>query len=268
MSVFTKENRALLSELVRSDFKLRYQDSVLGFAWSLLKPLLMFAILYIVFGKVMRIGAEIPHFPVYLLLGIVLWNFFVEASAQGIDSVAARGGLIRKINFPKWIIVISGTISALINLGLNMIVIGIFMVVNDVPLTWNSLLILPLIVEVYLLAVGVAFFLAATNVRYRDTGHIYDIFTQAAFYATPILYPIGLLVSVLGNYGKLLMANPMAQIIQDARYALVTQETVTSWSVLGANPFIAAIPAIIVAIVFVAGLLHFNKNAKNFAELV
>src|ERR1700692_2480871 len=93
----TKQNRALLRELVRTDFKLRYQGSALGYAWSLLRPLLLFVILYVVFVKFLKLGAGIPHYPVYLLLGIVLWNFFVEVTAQGLGSVVGRGDLIRKI---------------------------------------------------------------------------------------------------------------------------------------------------------------------------
>lgn len=268
MRIFTKENKALLLELVRTDFQLRYQDSILGFAWSLLKPLLMFAILYLVFGKVIKVGSAIPHYPVYLLLGIVIWNFFVEASAQGIGAVVARGGLIRKVNFPKWIIVISGTISALINLGLSMVIIAVFMVVNHVTLSWTALLFIPLIIEVYLFAVGIAFFLAAMNVKYRDTGHIYDIIIQAAFYATPILYPVSLLASMVGGLGSILMMNPMAQIIQDARFALVTHDTVTTWSMFASHFYLGLVPIVVVFAVLVFGIWHFNKNAKNFAEMV
>lgn len=268
MRLFTKESRALLAELVRTDFKLRYQDSILGFAWSLLKPLLMFAILYLVFGKIMKVGSAIPHYPVYLLLGIVVWNFFVEASSQGVGAVVANGGLIRKVNFPKWIIVVSGTISALINLGLSMVIIAVFMVVNQVPVSWTMILFIPLVVEVYLFAVGIAFFLAAANVKYRDTGHIYDIIIQAAFYATPILYPVALLVSMIGGFGKLLLLNPMAQIIQDARYAFVTHDTVTVWNIFNDKVWLAVIPMIIVIILLILGVIYFNRNAKNFAELV
>src|ERR1700685_4272785 len=101
---FTKQNRALLSELVRTDFKLRYQGSVLGYAWSLLRPLLLFVILYIVFVKFLKIGGNVPHYPVYLLMGIVMWNFFLEMTMQGLGSVVGRGDLIRKIRIPRWAI--------------------------------------------------------------------------------------------------------------------------------------------------------------------
>src|SRR3990167_5968382 len=101
--VFSKKNRSLLAELVRTDFKLRYQGSVLGYAWSLLRPLLLFLILYVVFVRFLKIGGDIPHFPVYLLLGIVLWNFFAEMTAQSLGSIVSRGDLVRKIRIPRWI---------------------------------------------------------------------------------------------------------------------------------------------------------------------
>src|SRR5437868_14765883 len=130
--VFSKKNRALLAELVRTDFKLRYQGSVLGYAWSLLRPLLLFVILYLVFVKVLKSGGGIPHFPVYLLLGIVIWNFFLEMTVQSLGSIVGRGDLIRKISIPRWLIVFTSSLSALINLCLNLIVVAIFMIWNHV----------------------------------------------------------------------------------------------------------------------------------------
>lgn len=118
-NVFSKKNIVLLQELVRTDFKLRYQNSTLGYLWSLLRPLFLFMILYVVFVKFLRLGGSIPHFPVYLLLGIVLWTFFVEITSQSITSIVGRGDLIRKIKIPRWIIIVAVSISALINLFLN-----------------------------------------------------------------------------------------------------------------------------------------------------
>jgi ABC-2 type transport system permease protein len=112
---FTKENKALLAELVRTDFKLRYQGSVLGYVWSLLRPLLLFVILYVVFVKFLKIGNEVPHYPIYLLLGIVMWNFFNEMTLQSTTAIVGRGDLIRKIRIPRWMIIFSTSIAALIN---------------------------------------------------------------------------------------------------------------------------------------------------------
>ena len=266
-NIFRRSNRILLAELVRTEFKLRYQDSALGFLWSLLKPLMMFAILYFVFGQLLRIGSDIEHFAVYLLLGIVMWNFFVEATGQGLSAIVARGDLIRKINFPKYIIVISGTISALINLGINMVVIAVFMVFNGVdPLATAPLFLIP-VALLYVFALAIAFFLSAANVKYRDVGHIWDVLIQAAFYATPILYPISIVLERSEQIGSLLMLNPVAMIIQDARFLLVTPQTTTT-AQLFSGTFYILIPYAIIAASVVIASLYFKKNSKNFAENV
>src|SRR5580700_11371911 len=127
----------LLRELVRTDFKIRYQNSLLGYVWSLLRPLLIFLILYVVFTKFLKVGQNVPHYPVYLLLGILLWNFFVEVTMGGVGAIVGKGDLLRKINFPKYVIILSVTLSALINLSLTSIVIIIFMLLGHVAVTWQ-----------------------------------------------------------------------------------------------------------------------------------
>ncbi|MEO6109537.1 MAG: ABC transporter permease [Candidatus Saccharimonadales bacterium] len=267
-NIFRKKNRVLLGELVRTEFKLRYQDSALGFLWSLLKPLLMFAILYFVFGHLLKIGSSIEHYAVYLLLGVVLWNFFVEATGQGLSAIVARGDLIRKINFPKYIIVISGTISALINLGLSLIIIGVFMVLNHVPLLATAPLFILPVIGLYVLALAIAFFLAAANVKYRDVGHIWEIVIQAAFYATPILYPISVVIEQSHTIGNILMLSPVAQAIQDTRYLLVTHQTITTTSLFNGEWYMIAIPYAITAIIIFFAVIYFKKSSRFFAENV
>jgi ABC-2 type transport system permease protein len=259
----TKENRALVSELVRTDFKLRYQGSVLGYAWSLLRPLLLFVILYVVFVKFLKIGSGVPHYPVYLLLGIVMWNFFLEMTMQSLGSVVNRGDLIRKIRIPRWIIVFSSSLASLINLFLNLIVIVIFMLVNHVDLM-RTILWLPLIfAEVYLFALGLSFFLSAAFVKFRDVSYIWEVMLQAGFYLTPILYPLSRITNL--TFQKLILLNPMAQAIQDARYAAVTHQTTTAHKIFQGG-WHELIPFLIVAIVLVIGLSYFRKESKYFAE--
>lgn len=261
--LLTKQNRALLSELVRTDFKLRYQGSVLGYAWSLLRPLLLFVILYIVFVKFLKFGGDVPHFPIYLLLGIVIWNFFNEMTVQSLGSVVGRGDLIRKIRIPRWIIVLSSSLSALINLALNLIVVAIFMVINQVPIA-ESILWMPLILlEVYLFALGISLFLSAAFVKYRDISYIWEVVIQAGFYLTPILYSLALITNE--TFRKLIMINPMAQTIQDARYAMVTHQTQTIRTVFDGGWY-SLIPIIIVGLILAGGVLYFRKEAKYFAE--
>jgi ABC-2 type transport system permease protein len=247
-----------------TDFKLRYQGSALGYAWSVLKPLFLFAILYIVFDRFLQLGRDIEHFPVYLLLGIILWQFFTEATNNGLQAIISRGDLIRKINFPKYIIVISGTISSLINLGINLVVVLVFILVNQVDLSWQSLLIIPLIIELYVFALGLAFFLSALNVKFRDIGYLWEIFLQAAFYATPILYPLAMVIKESEFVAKLMLLNPVAQVIQDARYVLVTRDTLTGYQML--DGIWTFVPFICVGIVVYLAAHYFRKNSKTFAE--
>lgn len=263
-NIFSRRNRILLRELVVTDFKLRYQGSVLGVFWSVLKPLFLFAILYVVFDQFLKLGRDIEHFPVYLLLGIVLWTFFGEATGQGLQSIVARGDLIRKINFPKYIIVVSSTVSAFINLAINLVVVFVFMLVNGVDLHWHALLVFPLIVELYIFALAIAFLLSSLNVKLRDVGYLWEIFMQAMFYATPILYPLQMVVTQSEVAAKFLLLNPVAQIIQDIRYVLVTEQTLTIWSFVGG--WRVVIPFIIIIVVAVLAVIYFRKNSKKFAE--
>lgn len=262
-AIFSKQNRVLLSELVRTDFKLRYQGSFLGYAWSLLRPLLLFVILYVVFVRFLKLGSDVPHYPVYLLLGIVIWNFFVEVTTQSLGSIVGRGDLIRKIRIPRWIIVFSSSISALINLALNLIVISIFMAVNHVDL-YKTILLLPLILlEVYVFALGIALFLSAAFVKFRDVGYIWEVIMQAGFYLTPIIYPLSRIKNV--NFQKLMFMNPMAQAIQDARYSIVTHSTITIHRVFQGGWY-GLIPYGIVLIALFIGLSYFRSQANSFAE--
>jgi ABC-2 type transport system permease protein len=266
-SIFSRRNRILLRELVVTDYKLRYQGSVLGYLWSLLKPLFLFAVLYVVFVHFLRFGSDVEHFPIYLLLGIVFWSFFIEATTQGMQAIVARGDLIRKINFPKYIIVISGTISALINLLLNLFVVFVFMIIGDVDFK-STLLLLPInILELYVFSLALAFFLAAAFVKFRDISHIWEVILQAAFYATPILYPLSLVIEKSTEAAQIMLLSPVAQIIQDARYNTVTHQTITTDSLIQ-NPFYVYIPYAIVIVSIVLASWYFRKNQKYFAESV
>lgn len=255
----------LLKQLVKTDFKLRYQGSVLGYLWSLLRPLLLFVILYFVFTVFLPIGKGVPHYPVYLLLGIVLWNYFTEVTSGAVGAIVGRGDLIRKINFPKYIIILAGSFSALINLALNFIIIGIFMVISDVEVTWRALLIVPLIIELFVSALAVAFFLSALFVRFRDVSYIWEVIVQGAFYATPILYPIS---SIPHGAAKVLILNPIAQIIQDTRNVLITPAASTIGSLYGGDKAIWLIPLSAVVVVSVLSALYFRNRSKFFAEEV
>jgi len=255
----------LLRQLVITDFKIRYKGSVLGYVWTLLRPLALFAVLYVVFVNFLRIGGDVPHFAVYLLLGVVLWNYFVEVTINGVSAIVGKGDLLRKLFFPRYVIVIAGSFSALINLLVNLVVIAIFMIINNVPFTLSILWVIPLIIELFIFSLSIAFILSALYVRFRDINYIWEVVLQAGFYATPILYPITMVVAMSPLVSRLMILNPVAQIMQDARYLAITDKTLTITGVYG-NSFARLIPLIIVISVAIIGVVYFRKKSPSFAE--
>ena len=265
--VFNRRNRVLLKELSKTDFKLRYQGSVLGYLWAVLRPMLLFLILYVVFSKILRFGADIPHYPVYLLCGTIFWNFFTECTSMGIQSIVMRGDLIRKLSFPKWIITISTTSTAVINLLINICVLVIFALINGVTPTWTWLLVPVSIIEIYALALGIAFLLGSINVKYRDIASIWEVMIQALFYCAPIIYPVSMVANYSVLAARIVLLNPIAQVIQDVRYNLITNTTITTWNYEG-SWWSKIIPVVLVVVVFFAGAIYFRKKCKYFAEEV
>jgi len=261
--IFSKKNRVLLAELVRTDFKLRYQGSALGYIWSLLRPLLLFTILYLVFIKFLKVNYGVPHSAVYLLMGIVLWNFFLELTAGSIGSIVGRGDLIRKIRIPRWLIVVSTSLSAVISLLLNIVVIGVFMTLNHVAVSVDILWFPLILLELYIFGMGIALFLSAAFVRYRDVTYIWEVTCQALFYLTPLLYPVAKLHWPIIR--EIIFLSPLSQTIQEARYTVVTKQTYTVFQAFH-NNLLTVIPMAITIIVFIIGVTYFRKRSLTFAE--
>lgn len=257
----------LLKQLVKTDFKIRYQGSVLGYLWTLLRPLALFTILYIVFVKFLKVGDQIPYFAVYLLLGIVLWNFFVEVTMGSVRAIVDKGDLMRKLSFPRYVIIVAGSFSALINLLINMLVVFLFMLLSQVPLRADGVLIVFPLMELFIFSLSIGLLLSALYVRFRDINYIWEVGLQAGFYATPILYPITLVMAMSLATAKLLMINPMAQIIQDARAFLVTNQTQTVATIYGSQ-WARLIPVGIVLVTAVISVWYFKKRSPHFAEEV
>jgi len=257
----------LLKQLVKTDFKIRYQGSALGYIWTLLRPLALFAILYVVFVKFLRIGDQVPYFAVYLLLGIVFWNFFVEVTTGSVSAIVGKGDLMRKLAFPRYVIIVAGSFSAFINLLINMLVVFFFMFLSGVPWRVNGFLIVFPLAELFIFSLSVGLLLSALYVRFRDINYIWEVALQAGFYATPILYPISIVMAMSLPAAKLLMLNPMAQMIQDARSFLVTEQTQTISTIYG-NQWIRLIPVTIVLFTAVVAVRYFRKRSPYFAEEV
>ena len=260
-----------------TEFKRVYFGTVLGYLWSLIRPLMLFGVLLFVFTKVFRIGSEeVEHYPVMLLLGIVLFTFFQESSTNSVTSVVAQEGVVRKTQFPRMVIPLSTVLTGAFNLCLNLIVVFAFVIAFGVDPTWTWLLFPFAVLALFVFTATLSMALSVLYVRFRDVAIIWIVFAQVLFYMTPILYP----VSAFKNptYEKLLMLNPLAVIFEQVRvWVLAEPQAATDASgipqahaptaVEAAGGWVWLLPA---ATIFVAmcafGVWIFNRNAPRIAE--
>ncbi len=255
----------ILSEFIRTDFRLRYHGSLLGYFWTLLKPLCMFVVLYIVFVRFLKFDLKVSSPAIYLLLGMIIWSFFTEASTAGLQAIAARGHLLRKLNFPKWVLLTSVVAAAGISFVLNFVVVLIFAIVNQVDIGLQALWILPLTIEACALFLGVGAILSVLYINFRDISPIWELTLQIGFYGTPILYtPLALPPLA----AKILILFPVAQIIQDFRYVFISKQTVIIETLHPEMPWLRGIPIGITVLILIFGLIFFQRSAKFFAERI
>ncbi|ROT86430.1 glycosyl transferase family 9 [Bifidobacterium mongoliense] len=257
-------------ELVKTDFKLRYQGSFLGVLWSVLKPLMLFAVMYVVFVRFLKFSDGTPTYAVSLLCGTCLWSFFSEATSMGMRAIVDRGDLLRKIHFPNYIIVASTTMGSMISLLINLIVIIFFGFFGHAEFTWRVLLVPFSIVQLYLLGLGVALLLGTLYVYFRDVSHIWEVALQALFYATPVIYPISMVADNkhFAWAAKILMINPSTQVIMDIRRNLLAPDYVdTVWSMIS-NPWIQLFPYAATLFILWLGIYVFRKYSPKFAEVL
>ncbi len=245
--------RHLALKLAMSEFRLRYKNSILGFFWSLLEPLLMLVVLYVVFTNLMRVNVE--HYQLFLLMGIISWNMFSRGTTMSLSSILGKPSLVQKVYFPREILVISSSITALLMTLLEFIVFGIFMLVfNVVPAI--TIVYFPLILFAeFLLTLGISFGLASMNVYYRDIQYIWAVILQAGFFAAPIIYPISIIPE---KYIWIIMSNPMTRIIDMLRGTVIYSTS----PIFGDSIFILAATIV----VLVVGYLIFLKLEPGFAE--
>jgi ABC-2 type transport system permease protein len=259
--------------LATTDFKLRYFGSALGYLWSLVRPFLFFGILYVVFTKVFSLGKGVPHYPVYLLTAIILWTFFLETTTANVTSLLNREALLRKMRFPRLVIPLSVSLTAMFNLGMNMIAVIVFALANGVYPKWTWLEMPVLILLLAIFAVGVGMLLSALYVRYRDIQPIWDVASQALFYASPIIYPAFRYKGFL----HIAMINPIAAILTQMHAAWIGDSTITvnghevTYPVHDAATAIGGAPRLLIPLgiifgVFFLGLWTFNREAPRIAE--
>ena len=244
------------------EFRLRFFGSVLGYVWQLGKPLMMFGVMYVVFVEVLDQGAGVAFYASTLLTGIMLFQFFSECTGGAVPAVLARENLVRKIHFPRIVIPLAVVVAASLTLAANAVAVGVFMLWQGVPLRADWLGAIPALALLLALVVGLAMLLSSLFVRYRDVQPIWDVVLQAMFYATPILYPIEI---VPKDFQALMMASPVATVVQQIRCSVFDPDAPTPADVLG-GPEMLAIPVGITLALLALGFWVFNRTAPAVAE--
>jgi ABC-2 type transport system permease protein len=249
--------------LAVTDFKLRFFGSALGYLWQLMRPLLLFGVLYFVFTQFVKVGESVPFYPVVLLSNILLFTFFQDGTGA-VSSVVDREGLVRKIQFPRMAIPVAIVLTAALNLALNSLVILGFALASGVGIRLSWLEIPLLVGLLVVLILGLAMLLSAAYVRYRDVKPIWEVMLQLLFYASPVIYALET-IDVSRSVQQVLALNPIAMILQQFRHAVI-DPTAPSAADMAGGAEMLAIPLGIIFGVFALGYWYFNRAAPRIAE--
>lgn len=243
--------RFLLTQLISRDFAIKYRRSYLGFLWVIFSPLLTMLIMAAVFSRFL--GQGIENYPVYLILGVVTYGFFNEATQGAVQSVVQNDSILRKVYIPKYIFPLSRTVFSFINFLFSLISVVIVMVYFRIMMTVHVLLLPLIIAELYIFALGVSLFLAAVQVFMRDTQYLYQIIMTLWMYLTPIFYPVEALGDTLRG---IMMYNPLYVYIDAIRRIMM-------WHTMP-TPFEMIYGAVIAVVAFLAGLAFFDRKQDLF----
>jgi ABC-2 type transport system permease protein len=253
----------LLYLMASTEFKRTYFGTELGYLWTIGRPLMLFAVLLVVFTKGLHLGNAVPHYPVLLLLNIVLFGFFTEGAGTALPSIVSAESIVRKTQFPRLVIPVATVLTALFNLGLNLVVTFIFiLVVGGITPMWTWLL-LPVVVALILVfTVAMAMILSSLYPRFRDVGMIWSVASTALFYATPVIYVVDRFSPGLR---KILSCNPLAVILELARKWIIDPHAPGPAQAVGSRPFLL-IPAAIYVLICVLAVWVFHREAPRIAE--
>jgi ABC-2 type transport system permease protein len=245
------------------EFKLRFFGSVLGYLWQLMRPLLLFGVLYVVFTEFVRLGEGVRYYPAVLLTGIVMFGFFADATTGAVTSVVDRENLVRKVEFPLLVVPLAVILTAYFNLVLNLLAVLVFVLATGVDPRWDWLLfpLVPLVLG--LLTAGISMLASALYVRFRDVKPIWEVLLQALFYATPILYVVEILPSE--RLQHLIMLSPLAAFFTEVRHTFIDPSAPSAAAAAGGA--VRLIVPVGIAIGLVAlGFWVFNREAPRIAE--
>ncbi len=250
------------------EFKAKYAGAVLGYAWSIAKPLAYFGVLWLVFAHLLRTANQTTNFTLFLLIGILLFMFFVDTVGVMLPSIVNGGAILRRLAFPPILIPLSASVGTCITFVLNISALVVFIGIQRVAPRLEWLFVPLLLVELYVACVGLGLLVTALYVRFRDIGQVWEVASQLLFFACAIFYPIGILPEWAQRIAFL---NPLVQIIQDVRHAILGGASgpndVTAASVYGGAGG-RAIPIAIAVLVFLGALAFFRREGRYFAERV
>lgn len=246
-----------------TEFKKTFFGTVLGYLWSLMRPLMLFAVLLLVFTQIFKLGDEVAHYEVLLLFNIVLFGFFQEATSGAVGSVLQQEGIVRKTQFPRLVIPLAVVLTALFTLGLNMIVVFVFMFVFGVTPVWTWLLFPVILLALLIFSSAMAMLLSALNVRFRDVSIIWLVLATALNYGTPIIYPLSIVPEGLKH---VLMANPLTPIFQQAHIWMIEDPKTEGLLTAAGGWWPLIVAAVIYVAVCVLGVWVFNREAPRIAE--
>ncbi len=253
--------------LAVTDFKLRFFGSALGYLWTLMRPLLLFGVLLLLFTQVLDLADDVVLYPQALLLALVLFNFFAEGTSTAIRAIVDREHIVRKVDFPRLAVPLAVVLGALFNLALSLVVFFVFLLAAGGDPRWSWLQLIPLIGVLTVFTTGLAMLLSMLFVRARDVQPIWDVVLQAMFYLTPIFYTVELVARRFNASAVeyLVTLNPLAAIVQQARHAVIDPSHPAAATAAGGTAKLL-IPFAIGLVLVVAGAQLFRRRAAGVAE--
>jgi ABC-2 type transport system permease protein len=252
----------LLLLIAITDFRRNYLGTALGYLWSFARPLLLFGVLLTVFTQAFDLGERVTQYPVLLLFNIVLFTFFQEATSQSVNSIVSQESVVRKTQFPRLVIPLAVVLTSAFNLGVNLLVVLVFMLVAGVDPMWTWLLFPFVLAVLVALTTAVSMILAALNPRFRDTGILWSVTVTALFYATPVLYPIDI---VSGTLRDLIALNPLTPLFELARKWVIDPDAPGPVAAVGGwGPLIVA--GVLFVVIWVVAVWVFKREAPRIAE--
>lgn len=255
--------RDLVLAMTATDFKLRYSGSVFGYFWSLARPLLLFAVIYVAFARILKFGAGVPNYPLLLLVALILWSYFVEVTGAAMGVLVARADVLRKVAVPLIALPLSISLTALLGLLLNLLAVSVFLFVGGIMPALEWLWFPLLLLQLFVLTFGAALILSALYVPFRDLAEIWAVLSQLVFYGTPIIYPLTLLMTIAPSWVEPIMMSPMAQILYQSQEVLIgglppLTEILAPWQLV--------VPYASTLAILVVGLLLYRHRSSTLTE--